>query len=185
MYIYVLVGIATGATAIGGTTGTCAVDYAGRATVCSCGQSNGVCEGTYDGAHLALVNQQLAGTVPRQLAKLTHITGIWLDHNSLTGTIPRDLAKLSDLTVLSLRDNRLTGTIPTELGRLTKLTTLRLEDNLLTGSFPSQLAALTSLTNLNLDYTYIEGAPGNPRDEKVVCWPGTDQPCAEPTANDG
>ena len=36
----------------GGKTGACATDYAGGATVCSCGESNGVCEGTYDGRHM-------------------------------------------------------------------------------------------------------------------------------------
>ncbi len=41
--------------------------------------------------------------------------------NQLTGTIPTALGKLSELTILSLSKNQLTGTIPPELGNLSNL----------------------------------------------------------------
>jgi hypothetical protein len=41
-----------------------------------------------------------------------HITYMYLPGNNLRGTIPSSLAKLSKLTVLALYDNRLTGLLP-------------------------------------------------------------------------
>ncbi|CAN0387926.1 unnamed protein product [Pylaiella littoralis] len=56
-----------------------------------------------------------------------------LGNNNLRGTIPRELGKLTALIELYLNDNGLTGSIPMVLGALTELTYLNLDGNELTG----------------------------------------------------
>ena len=44
-----------------------------------------------------------------------------LGHNQLSGSIPKAISRLSALKILNLRHNKLTGTIPSELHALTRL----------------------------------------------------------------
>lgn len=67
------------------------------------------------------------------------VVGLSLFGNNLAGSIPPDLAGLSQLTVLILGRNDLTGRIPPELGRLSRLATLYLDGNELTGPIPPEL----------------------------------------------
>jgi hypothetical protein len=58
-----------------------------------------------------------------------------LSSNNLTGTIPNQIGRLSQLIWLYLYRNSLTGTIPSEIESLTNLASLDLYDNNLTGEF--------------------------------------------------
>ncbi len=51
----------------------------------------------------------------------TRVTELNLEEKQLTGTIPADLARLTHLQRLILSKNRLTGVIPPELGNLVML----------------------------------------------------------------
>ena len=68
-------------------------------------------------------------------------------NNQLTGTIPTQLGKLTKMTDdFGLSSNKLRGTIPTELGMLTKLCNdFQLQGNQLTGTIPDVLGKLTNL----------------------------------------
>ena len=92
---------------------------------------------------LSLRNNQLTGTIPAQLGDLSVLTNLNLSNNSLSGSIPSQLANASQLQYLRLFANQLTGSIPAQLGNLKKLEVLWLQNNRLSGSIPADLAKLT------------------------------------------
>ena len=65
------------------------------------------------------------------------VTGVWLGGNDLSGSIPSELGKLTKLRRLYLDNNYLSGPIPTELGNLANLEELLLGGNELTGCIPN------------------------------------------------
>ena len=58
---------------------------------------------------LELVENELRGTIPPDLAHLTRLEQLILSRNRLSGTIPAWLGELDELVVLALSGNRLTG----------------------------------------------------------------------------
>ncbi len=109
--------------------------------------------------HLALRDNNLAGTLAPELGKLDSLEVVSLDRNSIGGSLPVELGDLSNLTRLALNRNSLTGAIPTELGGLTNLSIIGLARNQLSGSLPASLGNLTGLTRLSLhDNTGLSGA---------------------------
>jgi Leucine-rich repeat (LRR) protein len=107
---------------------------------------------------LALFSNNLSGTIPPELAQLSHLQRLNLSGNRLTGTIPPELGDLPDLRYLLLSDNLLSGTIPQELSALKNLTYLFLYSNQLSGEIPPQLGELTDLENLSLAENELSGA---------------------------
>ncbi len=107
---------------------------------------------------LDLRENNLRGTIPKELGQLTKLTELELNFNELSGVIPPELERLTRLTSLDLFENQLTGVIPPELGRLTNLATLSLAVNSLTGDIPSELGRLTDLTDLRLANNKLTGA---------------------------
>lgn len=78
-----------------------------------------------------------------------HLKEIYLMKNNVTGTIPADVAKLSELGALDLNSNDIHGTIPKEIGYMKNLRALWLDHNpRLTGPVPS------SFVNLNLEEAF-------------------------------
>ncbi|CAM9663634.1 unnamed protein product [Scytosiphon promiscuus] len=86
------------------------------------------------------------------------VVGLQLPNNNLQGSIPKELAELSELRILRLSDNMLTGSIPSQLGFLRKLRRLHLGNNLLTDSIPTDLAELSELEVLDLSYNALTGS---------------------------
>ena len=103
---------------------------------------------------LDLSNNQLSGTIPAELDRLTSLQVLDLSGNLLSGTIPAELGSLADLQELKLSGNLLSGTIPAELGRLTYLQVLDLSGNQLSGTIPAELGSLTYLQELKLSGNY-------------------------------
>jgi Leucine-rich repeat (LRR) protein len=68
--------------------------------------------------------------------------------NQLSGSIPTQLGRLSSMQVLQLERNSLTGSLPTEIGRLTSMLTIFAFKNQLTGQLPTELGLLPELTNM-------------------------------------
>ena len=106
---------------------------------------------------LSLLSNQLTGTIPSELGKLSSLTWLQLLDNQLTGTIPPELGMLSSLTFLALSANQLTGPIPPELGQLSSLEGLRLSENALTGPIPPELGQLSRLERLELYENALTG----------------------------
>ena len=111
---------------------------------------------------LRLNGNSLSGEIPSELGNLSKLEVLNLEGNSLSGEIPSELGNLSKLEVLNFGGNSLSGEIPPELGNLSSLTKLVLRSNELTGSFPSNLGKLLNLTYLDVGKTQINGClPGN------------------------
>ena len=111
--------------------------------------------GRVTGLHLRSNN--LTGTIPNELAKLSNLIHLKLSGNQFTGQIPPELGRLTYLNGLSLGANQLTGPIPSELGNLTNLTELLLTNNQLAGEVPSELGNLQNLNGLKLEGNWLSG----------------------------
>jgi len=107
---------------------------------------------------IRLSYNNLAGTLPDEIAELTHLRSLVLDQNTLTGSIPNELSLLQKLEVLNLSHNHFSGPIPQELGALKSLHSLDLSDNELTGEIPPELSNMMFLSTLDLRENYLEGS---------------------------
>jgi Leucine-rich repeat (LRR) protein len=97
--------------------------------------------------HLRFGNNEMSGTVPSELGKLTKLVELGLTASNLTSTIPSELGELTTLQHLRLGNNHLSGTIPIELSHLTNLKVLRLESNRdLQGLIPDAFCGIPELT---------------------------------------
>ena len=106
---------------------------------------------------LNLYNNRLRGTILTEIENLINLTSLSLGKNQLTGSIPVEIGNLTNLRWLNLYDNQLTGSIPTEIGDLISLTSLHLYNNQLMGIIPEEVGNLTSLAELHLDNNYLSG----------------------------
>ena len=106
---------------------------------------------------LDLSASNLIGSIPPDLARLSHLETLDLERNTLAGSIPPEIGELHNLKALILGVNRLSGEIPAELGNLTSLEVVRLRRNSLTGPIPPELSKLHNLTRLGLDRNLLTG----------------------------
>uniref|UniRef100_A0A1U8AX54 non-specific serine/threonine protein kinase n=1 Tax=Nelumbo nucifera TaxID=4432 RepID=A0A1U8AX54_NELNU len=108
---------------------------------------------------LDLSDNQLSGTIPTHIGKLTRLTYLDLSVNQLSGVLPLSLANLSNLSELYLSNNALTGELhPHLFSNWTRLTNLDLQYNNLTGRIPREITLLTSLRELVLMSNQISGS---------------------------
>jgi Leucine-rich repeat (LRR) protein len=111
---------------------------------------------------LILAGNQLSGSVPSDLARLTNLTTLDLSCNSLAGEIPSRLGDAHRLQGLNLAYNNFTGSIPAELGNIASLVKLNLTGNRLSGSIPESLGNLSSLSHLDVSSNQLTGnIPGS------------------------
>ena len=96
----------------------------------------GKCYSIADTDSLNLSIQQLTGTIPPDLGKLTNLTFLSLATNQLTGPIPKEIGNLVNMTHLQLWYNQFTGEIPHEIWNLNNLEGLGLASNQLKGEIP-------------------------------------------------
>jgi Leucine-rich repeat (LRR) protein len=107
---------------------------------------------------LTLDNNNLKGSLPPQLGKLTNVRGIHIAGNpGLTGLIPIEISQMGNLESLYFINNHLSGPIPKELDNLKKLITVDLSGNLLDGSIPPELGNLANLRVLKLNNNQLSG----------------------------
>ena len=69
------------------------------------------------------------------------VVGLTLVNNNVSGTLPNDLSRLTALTALNLAGNRLMGTVPMALAASSLLASVNLCGNNLTGTVPPSLSA--------------------------------------------
>jgi hypothetical protein len=107
---------------------------------------------------LDLFYNQLSGSIPSSIGKLTNLEGLSLNSNKLSGSIPSSIGNLVNLQGLNLSSNQLSGSIPSSLGNLVNLQAeLSLDFNQLSGSIPSSLGNLVNLFYLALSYNKLSG----------------------------
>ena len=107
---------------------------------------------------IALVNNNMTGSIPPELGRLAKLTTLNLGRNRLSDSIPSELGNLASLATLSLEGNALTGEIPSALSRLANVSLVSLADNRLTGPIPPELGSLADLTGLWLNNNELSGA---------------------------
>jgi len=107
---------------------------------------------------LSLFNNNIGGTLPKEIGLLTNLTMLDFEDNELSGPIPTKIGLLTSLMRIRLASNQLSGSLPTEIGLLTSLTDLYLQDNKLSGSIPSELGLLRILTVLHLHDNKLSGS---------------------------
>ncbi|XP_031494434.1 probable LRR receptor-like serine/threonine-protein kinase At1g53430 isoform X2 [Nymphaea colorata] len=126
------------------------IDSKNNNVTCNCSYANGtVCHVV----SIKLEEQNLAGVLPEELSKLTHLSELVLSTNRLSGQIPKELGNISTLEKLGLEANLLEGPLPPELGNLARMQRMYLTSNNFTGELPPALAKLT-----NLIYFWISGS---------------------------
>ena len=90
-----------------------------------------------------------------------NVTRLSLAENNLAGSIPLELAGLGDLSVLDMQENGLTGRVPSDLGALKQVRDLLLPDNALEGPLPGYVGFMTGLRYLDIGTNGFTGAvPG-------------------------
>ncbi|XP_059438783.1 receptor-like protein EIX2 [Corylus avellana] len=106
---------------------------------------------------LNLNDNQMSGTIPESIGKLSMLVSLNLAHNQMSGTIPESIGKLSMLVSLNLADNQMSGTIPESIGKLSMLVSLNLADNQMSGTIPESIGKLSMLVSLNLAHNQMSG----------------------------
>ena len=109
--------------------------------------------------HLVLPRNGATGSLPLELANLSHLVTLDLHRNKLTGQLPRQLGYATSLEEIDLAENRIAGSIPPALGRLRGLRHVSLARMWLSGSIPPELGNLTELRVLDLSRNSLTGAP--------------------------
>ncbi|CUG70924.1 GP46-like surface antigen, putative [Bodo saltans] len=90
-------------------------------------------------ASLNFTSQNLRGTLPESLARLSSVTLIDVTHNNISGTLPHQYAAWgASLEYFSVRNNSITGSLPKEYSNLTSVREFYVSTNSLTGSIPPE-----------------------------------------------
>ncbi len=100
---------------------------------------------------------KITGSIPSRIDELEKLRRIDFDFNQLTGNIPPEIGSLSNLVWLYLLDNKLSGDIPPELGSLKNIDRIQLSSNQLTGEIPPELATIGKRYVLRLDDNQLTG----------------------------
>jgi hypothetical protein len=126
-----------------------------RADPCDCGADYISCSGGI--SKIELASNNLQGSIPTSIGRLTYLLELVLSYNKLTGTIPESIGQLTTLSVANLLGNSLRGTIPSTFGKLQSLYGLSLGINKLTGTIPN-LGKLRALMILDLHSNSLAGS---------------------------
>ncbi|KAM3322657.1 hypothetical protein P3S67_003808 [Capsicum chacoense] len=108
--------------------------------------------------HFELSMNNLSGTIPPEIGKLTSLIYLDLSINQISGTIPPEIGLLTRRQTLHIFDNHLNGSIPEEIGYLRSLTEISLSTNSLNGSIPASLGNLNNLSHLYLYDNQLSGS---------------------------
>jgi hypothetical protein len=106
--------------------------------------------------HFYFGNNNLSGTIPKEIGNMNTVTFLELYGNDFSGEIPPELGDMDNLQYLRLHNNQLTGQIPEHLANLSNLRQLNLGDNQLTGTIPDSIGYLTNLTGIYLSDNNLE-----------------------------
>ncbi|MCD7468867.1 hypothetical protein HAX54_007413 [Datura stramonium] len=107
--------------------------------------------------YVDLSMNQLSGTIPFEIGKLTNLVYLNLSSNQILGTLPPQIGSLTKLKTLCISENRLNGSIPVEIGKLVNLVEACLRKNQLTGNIPPEIGNLISAKLFYASYNELCG----------------------------
>ncbi|CAL5343994.1 hypothetical protein CsSME_00029167 [Camellia sinensis var. sinensis] len=103
------------------------------------------------------IMQIMKGNELEYTTSLLYVVNMDLSRNNLIGTIPEELTRLSGLLGLNLSHNNLSGSIPKSINGLKSLESLDFSNNQLSSTIPESMSALNFLSHLNLSYNNFSG----------------------------
>jgi len=107
---------------------------------------------------IQLPEVDLVGTLPAELAFLTHITSLDFSNNRLEGALPDALFGIGSLESFVVSYNKLAFSInPLPVWKLTNLKHLKLDNNFISGQLPTELKIMTTLETFDATGTTIQG----------------------------
>lgn len=99
---------------------------------------------------LTLMDNNLSGHIPNDIAKLHDLTHLYLNNNDISGTFNPNLVYLNNLKYMDLSRNNLSESLPLDIGNFAKLKTLSVGSNNFTGIIPPSIGKIESLEKLHL-----------------------------------
>ncbi|XVF49267.1 hypothetical protein PTKIN_Ptkin03bG0254900 [Pterospermum kingtungense] len=95
---------------------------------------------------LYLHRNSFAGSVPENIGELMpNLETLFLSRNQINGTFPSSICKMTELLYLSVGHNRFSGELPNCWDNLSYLKVLDVSNNTLSGKIPSSLFSLCNL----------------------------------------
>ncbi|KAL0003559.1 hypothetical protein SO802_017340 [Lithocarpus litseifolius] len=103
---------------------------------------------------LSLRSNYLNGNLPPDIASISSLQSLYLQHNNFSGQFPASLS--TKLNALDISFNSFSGSIPLAFQNLTRLTVLNLQNNSISGAIPR--LNLPKLKLLNVSYNNLNGS---------------------------
>lgn len=101
-------------------------------------------------------SNQISGTLPTQIGRLSLTTRMANHHNELSGTLPTQIVNMSELLHFELQNNKMSGSIPDAFGGTSRLRHWDTFDNKLTGDLPASVGKLMSLEEFYIQNEHLD-----------------------------
>ena len=105
-----------------------------------------------------MTTNRLEGSLPSEIAGLSHLEVLDLSSNGLEGELPVQIYEMQYLKKLYLRNCGFSGTISDEIAYFYPIEEMDLSENLLAGTLPSSMKAMVNLRELNLRDNQLSGS---------------------------
>lgn len=115
---------------------------------------------------LILPQNNLAGSITRDIGLLTHLSHIDVSGNEIRGLLPSTISLLSKLSHLDVATNHLEEQLPSSIQKLTNLYTLKLNNNTFEGVVPTAyFVGLPSIKEIDMSGNGLSGFDQDTLDE--------------------
>lgn len=106
---------------------------------------------------LWLRQNNLTGSLPKEIGTFTELLNFDMAYNHLTGSLPREIGDLTNVGHFDVSVNQLTGSLPEEIGNLTSVSYFNVSGNQLTGSLPEEIKNYTKIQYFLIGYNQLSG----------------------------
>jgi len=107
--------------------------------------------------HFSIPMNNIQGTIPTTLSRLSFISALDLFGNFMTGTLPESIYLTDSLALVEISSNNFEGSISPNIAKMKNLTRFWAADNELTGSIPSEIGLISKLEQIILYGNRLSG----------------------------